>query len=413
VRRPLCAVFAKLRWLCEGDVSTYKKYFPTLDGWRALAVIGVIIFHGRLGFFTEYGVGARIALRGCLGVPVFFAISGFLITSLLLEELARTGNISLRRFYIRRCFRILPAYYAALAGICAAGLFAGLAVNYGNLPSCLLFYRNYMPLGIDLAGGFYTAHFWSLAVEEHFYLMWPLLLVLLKPKRASQVALMLALVVFAWRQSFPTLFPGVSYLSRTDVSIDGLMWGCLAAIYLPEIKEFCSRLHFSQLWMPVGFVIVFAEALHLRALIALEVVLFPALILTTVLQPESILGRFLEWQPLRWIGSLSYSLYLWQMLFLPAPEMRAVGAFGQLQRWPWNIPAIFVCAIASRYLLEAPMMHFGQRLSNTVVREPALPAWLPQLRGHANVLAFASPKPSMGTGTEQVATFKSGTGPLV
>jgi peptidoglycan/LPS O-acetylase OafA/YrhL len=392
-------------------VSTYKKYFPTLDGWRAVSVIGVIMFHGRVGFFTEYGLGNKIAVRGSLGVPIFFAISGFLITSLLLEELAQTGNISLRRFYIRRCFRILPAYYAALAGICVAGLFAGLAVNYGDLPSCLLFYRNYMPLGGDFAGGFYTAHFWSLAVEEHFYLMWPLLLLLLKPKRASQVALILALTVFAWRHTFPLLFPGKSYLSRTDVSIDGLMWGCLAAIYLPEIKRLGARLRFSQLWIPAGALVFFAEALHLRVLLALEMVLLPTLILTTVLQPESLLGRFLELRPLRWIGSLSYSLYLWQMLFLPAPEMRAEGVFGLLQRWPLNIPAIFVCAMASRYLLEAPMMRLGQRLSTRVVREPALPAWLP--KWPANVLPFATPKTAMNTGTEPVATYKSGTGPLV
>jgi peptidoglycan/LPS O-acetylase OafA/YrhL len=344
-------------------VNRQTRYIPTLDGWRAVSVIGVVLFHGRTIFFPAYNLPAKVAERGGHGVDVFFGISGFLICGLLLEEFSRTGAINLRRFYIRRLFRILPPYYAALGGICAAAVLAAVPVNFTDLPSCLFFYRNYMPLGGDYPGGFYTAHFWSLAVEEHFYLLWPLLLLVVKPKRAGPVALLLALLIFAWRLILSTINPGSNYMTRTDCRIDGLLWGCLAAIYFPAIKQFCARLRFSQLWIPIVAVLLAAEGLHLRGINSLYIVLLPALVVSTVIQPDSILGRLLEWRPLRWIGTLSYSIYLWQMLFLPMRPMEAPGAFHKLQLWPWNVLAILLCAIASRYLLEIPMAQLGHRLS--------------------------------------------------
>jgi peptidoglycan/LPS O-acetylase OafA/YrhL len=346
-------------------VDRQSRYIPTLNGWRALSVIGVILYHGRTEFFHHYGLPEKISTRGNLGVDVFFAISGFLICGLLLEEFARTGSVSLRRFYIRRVFRILPPYYAALAGICAAALFASVPVNLSDLPSCLLFYRNYLPLGVDYHGGFYTAHFWSLAVEEHFYLIWPMLLLLVTPKRAGPVAFVLAMIVFVWRVILAHTEPTSNYMARSDTRMDGLLWGCIAAIYFPEIKRFVERVPFSQLWIPLTLIPLVAEAFHIRAVIALYPILLAALVLSTVTQPNSILGRILEWKALRWIGTLSYSLYLWQMLFLPMTPMKASGPFRELQQWPWNILAILACAIASRYLLEIPMTRLGHRLAET------------------------------------------------
>jgi peptidoglycan/LPS O-acetylase OafA/YrhL len=310
-----------------------------------------------------------LASHGNLGVEVFFAISGFLICGLLLQEYAGEGGICLRRFYIRRFFRILPPYYVALAGIYAVSVFGAIRVNHSDLLSCLLFYRNYRPLGADEYGDFYTAHFWSLALEEHFYLVWPALLIAVKPKRAGKVAFLLAMAVFGWRtiderfQLLAGILPPANLMARTDTKIDALLWGCLAAIYFPTIKGIFERIHFSQLWLPILMILIGAEAIHAPQLTLLRSILLPALVLSTVIQPASMLGRVLEWRPLHWIGTLSYSLYLWQELFLP--EMASVAARGslrQLQHWPWNVVAIVVCACLSRYLVELPMTRLGYRL---------------------------------------------------
>jgi peptidoglycan/LPS O-acetylase OafA/YrhL len=361
-------------------VTHQKRYIPTLDGWRGLSIISVILYHGRVGFFKSDSLLMRLSAHGDIGVDVFFAISGFLICGLLLNEYAQDGSISLRRFYARRCFRILPAYYVAVAGITALSVFGVIHVKYSNLPSCLLFYRNYRPLGPDEAGGFYTAHFWSLAIEEHFYLIWPMLLLAVKPKRAGRVAFLLAMAVAAWRtfEGHFELFPGIlipsNLLARTDAKVDALLWGCIAAIYFPAIKRHAEGIRFSQLWLPIGAILLVIEKFHAPGLVVLQAVLIPALVLSTVVQPDNLLGRVLEWQALRWIGTISYGLYLWQEIFLPQlASEKSLGVFHYVQQPPWNVLAILACGCLSRYLIELPMTRLGHRLSATVPEPDSSP----------------------------------------
>ena len=355
-----------------------NRYIPTLDGWRGLSVIGVILYHG--GFFGSDSLLAKLSYHGDIGVDVFFALSGFLICGLLLQEYARDGDINLRRFYIRRVFRILPPYYAALAGIVVIAALGAINITYSNLPSCLLFYRNYKSLATD----YYTAHYWSLSLEEHFYLFWPMLLVAVKPKRAGKVAFILAMAVFCWRvlemhfHFLSGILPEENVTCRTDTRLDALLWGCLAAIYFPAIKRRVERTRFSQLWLPILAVLLVTQAIH-TPILRLQTMLVPALVLSTVLQPASLLGRFLEWKPLCWIGIISYSLYLWQELFLPhVPLVMATGAFRHLQQPPWSLLAILGCACLSRYLIEIPMTRLGHRLAELPrvlgTRVPLIPA---------------------------------------
>ena len=172
------------------------------------------------------------ALSACI---LFFAISGFLITNRLLEEYESAGHVSLRSFYIRRAFRILPAALTYLLTLCVLGFALGwIPLTAGQILSSALFFRNYWVE--PAAQSWYTGHYWSLSVEEHFYLLWPGLLVALQPRRARWVVPPLALLFAIWR-GFDTQFGWVAALNpawrdlvgRTDYRMDGLLWGCTAA----------------------------------------------------------------------------------------------------------------------------------------------------------------------------------------
>ena len=161
-------------------------YIPTLDGWRAIAILMVLVDHALFFGFRA----SRVALwpvppaLGLHGVNLFFALSGFLITSRLLEEWRVTGAISLRGFYIRRAFRILPAALLVLAATATLGLVGLIPVSRMEVLGAVFFFRNYLPgASYPDATGFFTEHYWSLAVEEHFYLAWPALLLLTLRKR--------------------------------------------------------------------------------------------------------------------------------------------------------------------------------------------------------------------------------------
>jgi peptidoglycan/LPS O-acetylase OafA/YrhL len=330
-----------------------KQHLPTLDGWRGLSVIGVILFHGH--FFSNHVLKALSFQGGC-GVAVFFAISGFLICHLLLEEHERAGTINLARFYLRRCFRIMPAYYIALLGLALVAASRAIQLNGSELPSSLLFYRSYMPLGSDEAGGWYTAHFWSLTVEAHFYLLWPLVVALVS-RWAGEVTFLLSMAVLGWRLLDPHVM--------ADTRMDGLFWGCLAAIYFDPLARWVERIPFTQLWMPVAALVIASMRLPCSPAwhIGFENILLPALILTTVLQPASWLSRALEWKPIAWMGTISYSVYLCQQLFLPQDDP-ARGALHSVQQPPWNVLAILLCGILSYCLIEMPMIRWGHRVTS-------------------------------------------------
>jgi peptidoglycan/LPS O-acetylase OafA/YrhL len=388
--RNLCFIaFSAVRWQCKNRrfETAYRHgysvssgvhtepmkhgYLPTLDGWRAIAIVAVIVDHAfGLEFQEKFPALFSVTRIGPNGVSLFFAISGFLICSRLLEEQASTGRISLSGFYIRRASRILPPAMMYLVIIGLLGIGGVILVSSWEWWSSVLFFRNYLPPSMISRGwGGYTVHYWSLAVEEHFYLLWPALLIISEPKRAKWVAAGLAALVSCWRswdlrhEVFEGHVRGLLFGSRTDIRLDGLLMGCLAALLVaePEWRFFFLRVMKSWAWAAcaIGYLCLQITFRHHYYTI-LESILLAIIIASTVLRPETWVGRILELGWMRWIGRLSYSLYLWQQLFL---VQGAKYPWSWLQKFPLNCLSLITVAALSYRFVERPMIRLGHRLA--------------------------------------------------
>lgn len=333
-----------------------RRHIPTLDGWRAVAILLVLWAHqGNVLYATpEAYLRGGLFYFGTWGVPIFFGLSGVLITKLLLEEKDRTGRINLRAFYLRRCFRILPPMFVYLAVIAALGMLQ----SGSEFWSCILFFRNYLPWQ---QGSWYSGHLWSLSVEEHFYLFWPALLVLAGVRRAWIPAVALSGLCAVWR--WWNLFPGSD--ERTDLRLDSLLLGAALAFVLHSKR---GREVLSRLLTPLAWIACLAGLLmsvRFDWLLGASVTI-PLLIAGTVIHPEWWISRLLEWKLLKGLGRISYSLYLWQQIFLYPPwQPRPWG--GVLQTFPVSLPAAFACALGSYFLVEQafPPARFRKRVLTT------------------------------------------------
>jgi peptidoglycan/LPS O-acetylase OafA/YrhL len=246
-----------------------------------------------------------------------------------------------------------------------------LAVSGGELLSSVFFLRNYYAPAAE--GGRYTGHLWSLAVEEHFYLLWPGLLVLWGVRRARWGCAALSLLIAAWRvtefrlQIGETAIPGLGFYTRTDIRLDALLWGCWFALMVsdPHTRERLARLMSLRVWFVALGALVAVIAMRPPLAMLWQSLLIPCLVIGTVFRPASIVGRCLEWSGIRWIGRMSYSLYLWQQLWLVGETVETTLPFG-IQALPLNIVLVFVCAAISYYGIERPMIKVGHRLAAPV-----------------------------------------------
>jgi len=352
-------------------------YIPVLDGWRAVAIIGVLICHGCEPLFHPGGAYSnpllyRSTRYGSFGVDIFFGISGFIICSRLLQENRQTGSISLPSFYIRRAFRILPPYLMYLTVVGLLSISGVLVLHRAEWISCLLFLRNYLP---ERQSSWYLAHFWSLAVEEHFYLIWPGILICFGARRARWVAVSLAMAVAGWRtldghvQWISRTFE-VGFYSRTDIRLDALLWACWMALLIERAdwRKTIASWTSAKKWAVLVGALACAVSCGLPLAMLWQAMLVPLVLVGTVLQPIKAVSRVLESGAIRWIGRISYSLYIWQQFFLLSSAERRISVLGILQMFPFNVVCVFAAAIASYYLVERPLIGYGYALSRRVAR---------------------------------------------
>lgn len=337
-----------------------------------MAILAVIGFHA-----IERPTG------GFLGVHVFFVLSGFLITTLLLEEWDGRGSISLRHFYRRRALRLLPALGLALVGFALVATFlistgrADQALTTNSALKGVLFGVFYgsnvaQATGLVLPGS--IGHLWSLATEEQFYLLWPIALVVALRLGASRKAIGTLLVtlisILAAHRSEMALrgLPQSRIYFGPDGSFDLLLIGCLAGLLLRSTGTRIERTrHVMRLvWLPA--VVLVAASLLVAQIgdIMVYEFLMPAfgaavacLLLSIVLVDRSPLARVLRLRPLVYTGKISYGLYLWHQIVLAGGLLPF--SMGFYPRAALGVALTFAIASASYRYVEQPFLRLKRR----------------------------------------------------
>jgi peptidoglycan/LPS O-acetylase OafA/YrhL len=358
-----------------GAAVSKESRLPELDGLRGIAVCAVILFHCAPHVFTG----------GWLGVDVFFVLSGYLITALLVTEHQRTGTIALRAFYARRALRLLPA----LLVLVAAHFIYSLARPDSQLADVLwthgvvlLYASNWaraFEWNVDLGA---LAHTWSLAIEEQFYLVWPLLIMLLLWRKtslraASAITAFTALAVAAWRAALFASGCGLERVySASDTRCDGLLLGSAAALYVlsgGQVALTSRRARALGLtWIVVSlwalFTVDFQSAPVYLGLLAAFTIGCAAVLPSVVTAPGRWTSACLRWRPLVWTGQISYGLYLWNLVVI---ECVPFPASWRLRLHTLAVIALtFGLAALSYVLVERPFLRLKKRFAGAKLPAP-------------------------------------------
>ena len=393
-----------------------SRYIPALDGLRTLAVVAVVLYHLNLTW----------AQGGLLGVTIFFVLSGYLITRLLINEIAKTGRIDLKSFWIRRIRRLFPAVVTVMVVTCAlCTVFNHVMLTKMRpdiLPS-LLFFNNWWQIMQDVS--YFNAlgdpspltHFWSLAIEEQFYLIWPPLLLAMvsvhmsKPSTRRAVLGLAAVSAVAMMVLYnPATDPSRVYYG-TDTRVFSLLLGAWMA-FIPDRDLAPARLvrhlgldrlagagkhdksksdtaeaattkpsELARFWSsPASIDLMGVVGLvGLAAMVALTngytafqyrggtllCSILTLMVIAACVQPQGMVARALAAEPLVWIGKRSYSIYLWHYPLLLL--MNPVANINDTPWWHYILQVLLVVAVAecSYRFIETPFRKgaFGRTVS--------------------------------------------------
>ncbi|HVB92867.1 MAG TPA: acyltransferase family protein [Acidimicrobiales bacterium] len=361
-------------------------YVSALDGVRAFSIIGIMANHNGLGWATG----------GFISVNVFFVLSGFLITALLVKEWAKSGTISLRRFWGRRARRLLPALFVLLVGIAFYAWLIAPADSRGALRTNSLSTLFYVANWHQIYSGqsYFTQaaipspllHTWTLAIEEQFYLVWPLIvLAILKFSRSIKTLLGFTVVAAVGSAvEMALLFHGGTDPSRlyygTDTRAQDLLIGATVALLLarrgpartPRVTQGMSVLVVAAL---AGFGLEWARLTEssgfpYRGGFLLADLLVGLVILGVVQAPAGLPSRIMGWRPIAYTGRISYGLYLWHWPII----LTLTGARTGLTGWPLFLvrsAITFVFAAASARFVENPIRRGSIRSWKAWVMTPA------------------------------------------
>jgi peptidoglycan/LPS O-acetylase OafA/YrhL len=337
---------------------------PGVDAMRVVAIFLVVAFH--MGF----------PFSGSLGVIIFFVLSGFLITSILLKEIQRTGTISCSSFYKRRAYRIFPAYYSCWLLTIIVIWSHHQPVNWGQAAASFFYVSDYARAFLPSAQQttYQMGISWSLAIEEQFYLLWPVVLLWIVSKRKSVVTAVgcAVLAAWLWRTILMCMFrvPWSYSYNAFDTRVDALLVGCWLAIVLygdlSSISRAVLRSLISSDWLVVlplaalgvtNYIDVTTSSLELQLItFSLEPVL-AGIVLVQWIYLGATSWKFLEHPVVKFVARLSYAIYLYHILafdfglHIPIPHTERF----------LRIPSILAIAAASYFWIEKPFLRIRDR----------------------------------------------------
>ena len=348
-----------------------KSYFPSLDGWRAIAVMMVVIGHASSTINNQSLLYKLIDLfiYANLGVKIFFFLSGFLITTLLIKEYIKFGKINIKFFFIKRILRIFPVLYLFIIVLIIINAIFKLEISFDNFLAAALLYSNFKMQ----SGGWFTGHIWSLSVEEQFYLIWPFLFVFMHNK-LYQFCITVILIVpclrvywYFYPNNFQvTLGPFLSYAET-------IFSGSFTAIL--SFKNFISSSSkiWSVKWLSIIaiLILIFLNFLIRNGIAGIFILplhstinnlLLVFLMINTLINTKTLLYKVLNHKVMVQIGIISYSLYLWQQLFIVPMDVYADKVHWSI--FPLNILFSLVTAYISYHYFEVYFLNHKKKFKS-------------------------------------------------
>ncbi|MGY3213785.1 acyltransferase family protein [Mucilaginibacter sp. HD30] len=353
-----------------------SEYMPYLDGLRGVAISIVILSH----------IGLDGISPGALGVNLFFFLSGFLITKLLLNEFEQTGTINFKFFYIRRIIRLYPALIAMICLSIVILVIVKEKVLTGAIFSSFFYAANYYLLYFKPPGGAsdYSSSnifdiIWSLSVEEHFYLVFPFIFYIFR-RYTSYLVYFLCLIsiailcyrVYLIHVSTSTDFTINKIYLSTQSRADSIIWGCIPAILLYQNRNQAFIKMAKSTWPIIAGILLILVSLLFRNFVFRETARFTVQAIAFILIIPSLvyygenspMKRALQNKALVWVGKLSYSLYLFHW-----PVIILISHYFELFSFHWEVLVLvlsFLLATASYYFIEQPLLAIRKKLGSNV-----------------------------------------------
>jgi len=336
-----------------------QSHYPSLDGFRGVSIIFVIIFHINEG-------KNFLIFNGGLGVAIFFVISGFLITTLLIKEKVKTKTISLKRFYIRRLLRIFPVAYLYIFVVLLLNFIFKLHISFVTFVAAGLYIMNFSYF-LKHYNSIITQHFWSLSVEEQFYMFFPYLL-----KKNFKVYLwiiifivfllpiILLLADYVHQLNTGIVYAGTHYL----IKFQSIAVGCLFSVLM--FKNYFNFTFISKYKVIINLLIIasfffiqYDQNYSVKIVFTNLLISFLAayLIISNLVHSSDFIFKFLNSKIMGFIGVLSYSLYIWQQLF--TTTTKNLPPF--MSKLPFNICLLVIVACISYYFYEKKFLKLKDR----------------------------------------------------